>query len=516
MLDSRALLILTALLLPAAAGPRAQAPPPAPRAATGGALSPDVLAGLERMRFGDYQAAGEMFEKAMAENPDDIRVGLFLVEVLQRQQPVPFDRLEEELRRLQKRHAESPLPLLGLAKAYRDHGRLDKAEAICHEGLETFPEDANLLHVLGTVRVERGELDAGLRLLQRAAETAPEDRLLQRDLGLALVDKGLDGRALMTLGPLRETLSRDAKVRRALADLYRKAGSPEQAEAEEREAEFLEELNERRNRREENAHRLSVEIDGLEAAARGDAPPPGTFPALWNLYQRRGDMAWNAARMEELARLHSDSYEARAALGRALLAGGKPDEGEKVLRNVLERVPDDPLALQGLFLLYGNGVDKPELMVVARRAVEERPESASAHLFLGHAWLASEDAEKATEEYRRGLELDPENLEVLVTLANHLRIYGDPAEASSLLIRALAVAPDRPRVYMALGIAAFQDKDWESAWTYLTQAEDLGGRHPNIYWKLGTLLSRKGREKEAWMYWNLAKSLTPPGQEPGS
>jgi tetratricopeptide (TPR) repeat protein len=481
----------------------------AKRLAARRAPSVELTKALGRMRVGDLASARGFLEQALAKNPNDMGAQLFLVELDLSEKSPDLQQVEAGLRRLYEMNPDAPEPLIHLARTLLDREQLDRAEAVVHDAIDAFPDRPELLHLLGTVRVRRGELDAGLRLLQEAAEAAPANVRIQRDLGLALVEKGLNGRALMVLGDVRDQDGRDPRVRRALASLYRTIEDAKHAEIEEREAERLEEGEKNAGIREENRRALSRRILTLEESARGSSPPEGAFAELWNLYQRRGDMAWNLPRMEELARKQPESTQARTALGRVLLARGEMEEAEKTLLAVVEELPDDNFALNGLFLLYTVQEKLPRLLELAERAVKERPDSSHAHLYLGRARFSNEQYEDATPAFRRALELAPDDLDVLLGLANHLRHFGGPAEANSLLVRALVVGPDVPRVYTALGLAAFEDGDDESAWSYLTQAENLGGRHPEIFWKLGTLHSRAGRGDDAWSYYTRAKELSP-------
>ena len=375
--------------------------------------------------------------------------------------------------------------------------------------LDLFPERPGLIHVLGNIRVARGELDAGLRHLENAAAASPDNLLIQRDLGLALVKKGHNGRALMVLIEVRDLRGMDAGVRRALAELYRGVGDKLHADVEQREAEMLEEAEKQAVLRQASRRAMSVRIQELEQEAREGTFAPGTFIELWELYQRRGDMGWNLPRMEELARKNPESAEARAAAGNVLLSRGEAMEAQAVFLAVLEDSPDSPQALQGLSRLFIMQQQPQKLLELGQKAVEKRPDSPNAHLYVAKSRSANQDMEGATTAYRKALELDPDNLDVMLGLGNHLRYLGERAEARALLVRALIVAPDAPRVHMALGLIAFDDQDDESAWSYLRRAENLGGRHAEIFWKLGTIMSRRGFGDAAWRYWNQAQKLDP-------
>jgi serine/threonine-protein kinase len=64
------------------------------------------------------------------------------------------------------------------------------AIAIGEEGVRRFPNDAQLLRVLGGYRIDAGELEAGVPLLERAAALDPRDPFMVRTLGAVQLQAG--------------------------------------------------------------------------------------------------------------------------------------------------------------------------------------------------------------------------------------------------------------------------------------------------------------------------------------
>ncbi len=496
-------LLLASPVTPSSQGATGETP------VTASAITPQITTVMERFRVEDMAGAWIVLEQILANNPDDLVANLLLVHYMQQGDEVDLEAQEEQLRHLQKLNPTTPAPLKRLARFLFEAGELDRAEETLHDALDLFPEDPGLLQVLGNIRIERGELDAGLRLLQGVASAAPDNLSAQRDLGLALVKKGHNGRALMVLVEVRDLSGMDATVRRALEQLYRGVDDKVHADREQGQAEMLEEAAKHTKLRQASNRKRSVRIGELELEAARKPFAAGTFVELWELYQRRGDMDWNLPRMDELARQHPDSPEARAAVGQVLMSRHELVAAQEMFETVLEEHPTSPAALQGLFRLLILQQKPEKLLELGQQAVQKRPDSAYAHLYLARSRAANNDVKGATAAYRRALELAPDNLDVLLAMANHLRGFGGPAEAHSLLVHALVAAPEAPRVYIALGLMAFEDHDDESAWNYLVRAEDLGGRHAEIFWKLGVILSRRGFGDAAWRYWNQAQKLDP-------
>ncbi len=505
MLTSAHLLALALLM----AGPGSPQGAGAETPAAAPSVTPQLTTAMERLKVEDLAGARVILDQLLENNPNNLIARLLLVDYMRQGEDPDLDFLDKELRRLQELSPDSPEPLRHLAHVFLEAGELDRAEETIQDALDLFPERPGLIHVLGNIRVARDELDAGLRLLEKAAAASPDNLLIRRDLGLALVKKGHNGRALMVLVEVRDLHGMDAGVRRALAELYRGVGDSLHADLEQREAEMLEEAEHNALLRKEVRRAMSVRIDELEQQAGEGTFAPGTFAELWELYQRRGDMEWNLPRMEELAHKNPESLEARAAAGNVLLSRGEARAAQEVFLAVLEDSPDSPQALQGLFRLFIRQQQPQKLLELGKQAVEKRPDSPYAHLYVARSRAANDDMEGAIAAYRKALELDPDNLDVLLALGNHLRNFGEYAEARALLVRALVVAPDAPRVHRALGLVAFADHDDESAWNYMRRAENLGGRHADIFWTLGTIMSRRGFGDAAWRYWNRAQKLDP-------
>lgn len=103
---------------------------------------------------------------------------------------------------------------------------------------------------------------------------------------------------------------------------------------------------------------------------------------------------------------------------------------------------------RGLILLQEN---RPkEALAALQRALELRPNLASAALYLGHIHRQLGDLSHAVEGFRRALAIEPRSARAYVALAKALAEAGDPAAARRTLRQALDVADDVKRVADAL------------------------------------------------------------------
>jgi len=120
-----------------------------------------------------------------------------------------------------------------------------------------------------------------------------------------------------------------------------------------------------------------------------------------------------------------------------------------------------------------------------------------AYFYLGVAYKADRQYQKAVEPLQVALELDPVNLQARVTLADCYLKRGDPAEALAEYHRALAQQGDYAPAFDGLGRAAEASGDVEKAVEHYRKAIALNPGFPDASMNLGDLLLREGRHNEA-------------------
>jgi len=108
------------------------------------------------------------------------------------------------------------------------------------------------------------------------------------------------------------------------------------------------------------------------------------------------------------------------------------------------------------------------------------------------------ETDKAFEEYRKTLDLDPSYTELAVKVATELARRGDAAGAINVLKDSIKASPKQPSVYLCLSqlYAKYLNKQ-ELAVKYATQALDLNPRELPPYLALYELYTAGNREKNA-------------------
>ncbi|MDH3403595.1 MAG: tetratricopeptide repeat protein [Acidobacteriota bacterium] len=105
--------------------------------------------------------------------------------------------------------------------------------------------------------------------------------------------------------------------------------------------------------------------------------------------------------------------------------------------------------------------------------------------YLGQVAAAQGDLEAAVEHYGRALTVLPDDLALLVHLADALVELDRPAEAREMLRHAAAVAPTAPVVWARLGELALSEGDYEEAVRLLTAVLEAVPQASRLHYALG-------------------------------
>lgn len=124
----------------------------------------------------------------------------------------------------------------------------------------------------------------------------------------------------------------------------------------------------------------------------------------------------------------------------------------------------------------------------AKRALELDPNFAPARLLLGNALHAAADLDGAEREWRAVLAVTPADVPTQYNLAQLLLKTGRNAEARSLLEGAVAKAPSHAGALALLGQSKVAENPAQAA-SLLQRAIELGNRSAEIYVSLGDALT---------------------------
>jgi tetratricopeptide (TPR) repeat protein len=161
-------------------------------------------------------------------------------------------------------------------------------------------------------------------------------------------------------------------------------------------------------------------------------------------------------------------------------------------------------------LLLGNWRDSYTLN---RHALEVNPESGTAAINLGVAYMDEGRAAEAIAQYRRAIEVAPYKAEAYINLGNIYDKDGKYDQAAGYYLQALSLSPDEPRVAYQLGDIFRRQGNLATAMLYFRKA--VGGAPGNFkaLVNLGEIARELGRQAEASEYYRQALALEPDSAE---
>ena len=225
------------------------------------------------------------------------------------------------------------------------------------------------------------------------------------------------------------------------------------------------------------------DVDGaVQEFKRSMEEAPGFALPRINLaraYLVRRDLAGARKLLEEAIRLTTDFPEAEVLLANVERGEGKAAEAEARLRRVMEKEP-----------------------------------SALAHKSLGLLYHEQGRREEAAGEYRKAVQIDPEDPEGYNNLGTLLKEEGRPEEAEAQFRKAIEADPDFAGSYNNLALIAMDRQDYDVAEPLLQEALEKSPKDPVIYNNRGNLFFHLGKLPDAEADFRRALALRSDYAEP--
>ena len=213
----------------------------------------------------------------------------------------------------------------------------------------------------------------------------------------------------------------------------------------------------------------------------------------------------------------SPDYHA-AELGRAeaLRRAAKPDAAIEVLTRLADDYPTLPLVHSALGDLQRQQENYRGAVDAYDRAIEFTEEGAPSEWPLLYARGISHERRKdwdmAESDFRRALELNPEQPQVLNYLGySMVERRENLDEALDMIQRAVAARPDSGYIVDSLGWVLYRLGRYDEAVGHMEHAVELMPVDPVVNDHLGDVLWAVGRYREAEFQWKRAVSFIDPG-----
>ncbi len=403
--------------------------------------------GKTLMEAGQFEDAAIIYRELVAAIPSDagLRLNLGMAYHLSGQDDLAIPEFEQAL---EQRPGIVPA-LLFLGAARLEVGEAEKAIAPLRELVGAQPAMKDARALLGEALTAAGRIEEAAEQYRRWAELDDRNPRAWYSLGLAhetlsqqalkaLREKYPESAEMMALlGAVRVTQKQYGsafflyqevlKLRpdfpgahSALAEIYRQTGHPDWAAEEEIRERDLPEVN-------CEAKPLHCRfLEGKLLALVSEAARGESADSLFWASQAHSELARRA--FERLMDLQPsiERYEFEARFHRNQ---GRHVEAVKAWREALKLAPGDPALELELAVSLHQSRDDESALPIFQRLLKQSPDSAELNFMLGDTWLGLQNAERAAPYLRKSVDLDPKLMAARASLGRALLMLNEGAEA---------------------------------------------------------------------------------------
>ena len=311
-------------------------------------------------------------------------------------------------------------------------GALNEAEQIYRQILETAPNNADVLNLLGLIAQQRGFHQEAVSYFYKAAENAPKHFPIFFNLAVSLeaLEKHL------------EALEAYAKVLELKADIK---------EAHFGRAKIFWHLNQKDTAEQEFLKALNIDANYVEAQT--------------DLAEMKNDIA----KLIEISEKHQDFEAVFYYLGRRKFKEKNFKTAEKYLRQANKLTDSAEIKVLLAETLLEENQEK-EASALFYQALNLNPHNAEASLKIADIESKNQNYKEAEKYYKRTLELEPENLSAHTNYANMLCKTNRTLEALEEYRSAVIIAPETPEISYNLALILKELKDYEQALSLMFNA----------------------------------------------
>ena len=208
------------------------------------------------------------------------------------------------------------------------------------------------------------------------------------------------------------------------------------------------------------------------------------------------------------------TYVAKLRVASALEDMGKPGEAIGMLRQIAEANPERYEPMYRIGNMHRSEEAFADAVEAYRAALDRLGETSrehwSLHYFLGIALERTDRWEAAEAQFKRALELQPEQPYVMNYLAySWVEQETNLQRAQDMLKRAVEQRPEDGFIVDSMGWVHYRLAHYDKAVRYLERAVELRPTDPVINDHLGDAYWKVGRTREARFQWHRALSLDP-------
>lgn len=297
-------------------------------------------------------------------------------------------------------------------------GRPGQAEALARQTLKTFPNEPNILRVLGVALMRQGKVAEAEKPLETSVKIAPELAAGHEQYGTVLATLGRFEEAERSL---IQSLKLNPKAKTVYSKLARVQAMQGRSEDAQKSYARMFELNPR-------WQKLQDAMD----------------------HQGKGENEQAHKIVKEVLRDEPDNVNALHVMGGLLNVDKAHNDAEAVLRRAVELAPDFAVAWSTLAVSLKEQSKYAEAVDCMEKAISLDPMNPEWHHNLGNIYLTSGNEEKALGAFRETLKIRPRHPGALLSLGHVLKTLGDQTEAIEAYRKCADVKPELGEIFWSM------------------------------------------------------------------
>jgi tetratricopeptide (TPR) repeat protein len=441
------------------------------------------------MDIGEFHGAIDLLQKLVAKDEDPDLMGMLAYAY---EQIHDYQAAATTYGRALELDAENPAFRKGLAQNLLYSRQYDQALEEYQNEVRANPKDADAYLRISQIYRAQGKYDQARESLNQAADADPDN--LEVRYNVVLLDE-IQGKTEDAIALIKQVLQATAKDGPNYYTVQEKANR----------SIFLEKLGSlyADNNNFSAAEKTYEEMEQLggDAAARAQA-------RLIETYQENHQYDKALESSSEALKENPKNREVVMARASLLASTGDTDGAVALLQPLLTGGADDRdvwLALAQIQTRVKRFSDAMQSTAKAEAFSESDDEKSYIHFLYGSIWERQRVYDKAEQEFREALKLNPDSAETLNYLGYMFADQGVRLdEAVQLIQRALGIEPNSGAYLDSLGWAYYKQDRFDLAEQYLQKAVSRIPNDPTIRAHLGDVYFKSGRSPQAVEEWKRA------------
>ncbi len=348
--------------------------------------------------------------------------------------------------------------LMRQALKLHDEGRLEQAEQLYRQILETSPDHPVVLNLLGLIAQSKNLHDQAITFFSRAIAQNPQSAEYVFNLAWSEERCGKPAEAIKTYLRALRLQPNIKEAHNALGNLYAGTGKSQQAREQYNLAAMLDPAYAEPRA---NLAKMEKDIPALQNLAT-QYPDEALIPYYLSLlYRQKGCLKEALTAAQTACRLFADESGLLLAGELSLDLGFKASAHEYFCR----ALEFNPQSVTALINLANNETDEHKAEQMYQKALDIAPDNVEAHINLADLFHRQGRLHEALEEYRQAVIRAPERAEISNNLGVIQKNFGEYEEALGLFFNALTKQPEKKEYALnaAETLIRFYEKDADKA-----------------------------------------------------